>query len=81
MPPPFAPAGQRIGTTEYLAIREEVPIPWLEQHYNLVDLVLMQDSAPAHTAQQVQNLLKRKIPKFVPKKKWPPGSPDINPSD
>ena len=69
MPPPFAPAGQRIGTTEYLAILEEVLIPWLEQHYNPDDAVLVQDSAPAHTAQQVQNLPRRKIPKFVPEKK------------
>ena len=81
MPPHFAPAGQRIGTTEYLAILEEVPIPWLEQHYNPGDVVLVQDSTPAHTTQQVQNLLRRKIPKFVPKEKWPPSSPDLNPSD
>ena len=48
--------------------------------YNPDDVVLVQDSAPDHTTQQVQNLRRRKIPKFVPKKKWPPGSPDINPS-
>ena len=42
--------------------------------------LLVQDSAPAHTAQLVQNLLRRKIPKFVPKEKWPSSSPDLNPS-
>ena len=81
MPPHFVPAGQRIGTTEYLAILEEVLIPWLLQHYNLEDVVLVQDPAPAHTAHQVQDLLRRKIPKFVPKEKWPPSSPDLNPCD
>ena len=80
MPTHFVPAGERIGTTEYLTILEEVLIPWLEQHYNLDDVVLVQDSAPAHTAQQVQNLLRRKIPKFVPKKKWSPSSLILNPS-
>ena len=43
-------------------------------------MVLVQDSAQAHTAQLVQNLLRRKIPKFVPKEKWPSSSPDLNPS-
>ena len=81
MPPHFVPAGLRIGTTEYLAILEKVLIPWLEQHYSLEDVVLVQDSAPAHIAQQVQDLLRRKIPKFVPKEKWPPSSPDLNPCD
>ena len=81
MPPHFVPAGLRIGTTEYLGILEEVLIPWLEQYYSLEDVVLIQDSAQAHTAQQVQDLLRRKIPKFVPKEKWPPSSPDLNPCD
>ena len=81
MPPHFVPAGLRIGTTEYLAILEKVLIPWLEQHYSLEDVVLVRDSAPAHIAQQVQDLLRRKIPKFVPKEKWPPSSPDLNPCD
>ena len=79
MPPHFVPAGLRIGTNEYLAILEEVMIPWMEQHYSLDQVVLVQDSALAHTAREVQDLLKRKIPKFVPKEKWPPHSPDLNP--
>lgn len=81
MPPHFVPAGLRIGTNEYLTILEDVLIPWMEQHYSLDQVVLVQDSAPAHTAQAVQDLLKRKIPKFVPKEKWPPHSPDLNPCD
>ena len=81
MPPHFVPAGLRIGTTEYLTILEEVLMPWLEQNYSLEDVVLVQDSAPAHTARQVQDLLRRRIPRFVPKEKWPPSSPDLNPCD
>ena len=65
----------------YLNILEEVLTPWLEQHYNLEDVVLVQDSAPAHTAQRVQDLLKRKIPRFVPMEKWSPSSPDLNSCD
>ena len=65
----------------YLNILEEVLTPWLEQHYNLVDVVLVQDSAPAHKAQRIQDLLKRKIPRFVPMEKWSPSSPDLNSCD
>ena len=75
------PAGLRIGTTEYLIILEEVLLPCLEQQYNLEDVVLVRDFVPVHTAQPVQNLLKRRIPRFVPKENWPPSSPDFNPSD
>ena len=41
------------------------------------NVILAQDSVPAHTAQQVQDLLKRKIPKFMPKEKRF-SSPDLN---
>ena len=81
MPPHFVSAELRIGTTEYLIILEEVLIHWLEQHYHLEDMVLVQDSAPAHTAQRVQYLLKRKIPRFVPMEKWSPSSPQLNSCD
>ena len=40
-----------------------------------------QDGATPHTANSVQNLLSSKFgDKFVDKKKWPPRSPDLNPS-
>ena len=50
MPPHFVPAGLRIGTNEYLTILEEFLILWMEQHYSLDQVVLVQDSALAHTA-------------------------------
>ena len=81
MPPHFVPAGLRISTNEYITILEDVLIAWMEHHYSLDQVVLVQDSAPAHTATEVQDLLKRKISKFVPKEKWPHHSPDLNPSD
>ena len=81
MPPHFVPAGLRIGANEYLTILEEVLLPRMEQHYSPDQVVLVHDSALPHTAREVQDLLKRKIPKFVPKGKWPPHSPDPNPCD
>lgn len=79
--PHVVPAGLRIGTTDYLAILEEVLLPWLEQQYNLEDVVLVRDFVPVHIAQKGQNLLKRRIPSSVPTDNWPPSSPDFNPSD
>ena len=77
-PPPLVPTGLRIGTTEHLGIMEEVMVPGLGHRYTLKDMASMRDSEPASTAQKARNLLKRKIPKHVPKGVWPPSGPDIS---
>ena len=42
----------------------------------------MQDSAPSHHTNQVQNFLKQKLKsRFVKNTDWPPKSPDYNPLD
>ena len=42
----------------------------------------MQDSAPSHRANQVQNFVKQKLtPRFVKSTYWPPKLPDCNPLD
>ena len=81
MPPHFIPAGERIGAEEYLAILEEVLLPWMAKYYDLKKVTLVQDSAPAHASRRVQDFLSRKIPLYVPKDTWPPNSPDLNPCD
>ena len=50
IPPHFIPAGLRIDAKEYLAILQDVLIPWMEEYYSLDEVVLVQDSAPCHTA-------------------------------
>ena len=77
-PPSFVPTGLRIGTTEHLAIMEEVMVPGLGHRYTVKDMTSMWDSEPAPTAQKARNLLKRKIAKHVPKGAWPPSGPNIS---
>lgn len=81
MPPHFIPAGVRVDTEEYLNILEDSLIPWLEEHFNLDKVMLVQDSAPAHASLRVQDFLSRRIPLFVPKDVCPPNPPDLNPCD
>ena len=81
MPPHFIPAGVTIDTDEYLTILKESLIPWLMKYYDLNKVMLVQDSAPAHAAQRVQDFLSQKIPMYVPKDIWPSNSPDLNPCD
>ena len=38
-----------------------------------------QDSAPAHSAKETVDLLKRETPDFIPPSLWPSNSPDLNP--
>ena len=74
-PPSFVPTGLRIGTTEHLGIMEEVIVPGLGHRYTVKDMASMRDSEPAPTAQKARNLLKRKIPKHVPKGVMAPQRP------
>ena len=46
------------------------------------DFTFVQDSAPSHCVNQVQNFLKQKVKsRFVKNTDWPPKSPDCNPLD
>ena len=54
-------------------------IPAVEAMYPNKDFTFMQDSAPQHRANQVQNFLKQKLKsRFVKNTDWPPKSPDCN---
>ena len=44
-----------------------------------LEMVFMQDGAPAHTAQLTQQRCIEHLPGFLHKEEWPPNSPDLNP--
>ena len=59
-------------------LRNDV-IPAVEAMYPNKDFIFVQDSAPSHRANQVQNFLKQKLKsRFVKNTDWPPKSPDCN---
>ena len=43
--------------------------------------VFQQDSAPAHRARDIVQLLQQQTPEFIAPDLWPPNSPDLNPVD
>ena len=62
-------------------LRDDLITP-VEAMYPNKDFTFMQDSAPSHRANQVQNLLKQKLKStFVKNTDWPPKSPDCNSLD
>jgi len=81
MPPHFIQAGLKINTAEYLKILRDVLLPWIRKNFDPTQVMLIQDSAPAHGAKQVQAFLKENVPLFVPKDVWPSNSPDLNVCD
>ena len=54
----------------------------VEAMYPNKDFTFVQDSAPSHRANQLQNFLKQNLKsRFVNNTDWPPKSPDCNPLD
>ena len=47
----------------------------------VADYVYQQDGASCHTANVAQQYCADNFPDFIPKKDWPPNSPDLNPLD
>jgi len=43
--------------------------------------IFQQNSAPAHRAREMIELLSRASPDFIGPEMWPPNSPDLNPVD
>ena len=81
---PFFIGGNRIkmnGASYLKHLRDDL-IPAVEAMYPNKDFTFVQDSAPSHRANQVQNFLKQKLKsRFVKNTDWPPKSPDCNPLD
>jgi transposase len=82
MDPVYLPIGLRMGAKDYLElVLKPHVLPWIQENFDDDDnVVLMQDGAPCHTANLVQNWLRTRI-NFWPKDVWPPSSPDLNPLD
>ena len=81
---PFFVGGNRIkvNRASYLKHLRDDLIPAVEAMYLNKDFTFVQDSAPSHRANQVQNFLKQKLKsRFVKNTDWPPKSPDCNPLD
>ena len=81
MPPHFIEAGLKINTAEYLKILKDVLMPWIRRNFDPFKAMLVQDSAPAHGAKNVQDILKENLPLMVPNDIWPSSSPDLNVCD
>ena len=81
---PFFIGGNGIkvnGASNLKQLRDDL-IPAVEAMYPNKDFTFVQDSAPSHRANQVQNFLKQKLKsRFVKNTDWPPKSPDCNPLD
>ena len=78
----FLDSGTRINKDIYQrSILSEVLLPWSQQHFQGTHWTFQQDSAPCHTAGQVQQWMRTHFPDFIPPTLWPPYSPDLNPLD
>ena len=74
--------GIKVSGASYLKHLCDDLIPAVEAMYLNKDFTFVQDSAPSHCANQVQNFLKQKLKsRFVKNTDWPPKSPDCNPLD
>ena len=74
--------GIKLNGVSYLKHLRNDVIPAVEAMYLNKDFTFVQDSAPSHRANQVQNFLKQKLKsRFVKNTDWPPKSPDCNPLD
>ena len=74
--------GIKVNGASYLKHLHDDLILAVEAIYPNKDFTFVQDSAPSHQANQVQNFLKQKLKsRFVKKTDWPPKLPDCNPLD
>ena len=57
-------------------------LPACKSFYPRRNFIFMQDGAPSHTSNVVQELLKEELgSRFLDKTEWPPDSHDANPMD
>ena len=78
---PFFTGGNeiKVNGASYLKHLHDNLIPTVEAMYPYKDFTFVQDSAPSHRANQVQNFLKQKLkPSFVKNTDWDPKSSDCN---
>ena len=74
--------GIKVNGASYLKHLSDDLIPAAQAMHMNKDFTFVQDSAPLHRANQVQNFLKQKLKsRFIKNTDWPPKSPDCNPLD
>ena len=72
----------KVNGASYLKHLRDDSIPTVEALYPYKDFTFVQDSAPSHYANQVQNFLKQTLEsRFVKNTDWPTKSADCNPLD
>ena len=70
-------ADLKINTAEYMKIPKEALVSWIKKNYDPVKVMCIQDSAPAHVSNTVQNILKRELLVLAPWNIWHSCSPDL----
>ena len=74
--------GIKVNGASYLKHLRDDLIPAVETMHPNKGFTFVQDGAPSHRANQVQNFLKQKLKsRFVKNTDWPPKLPDCNPLD
>ena len=72
--------GIKVNGTSYMKHLRDVLIRPVEAMYPNKDFIFVQDTAPSHHTNQVQNSLKQKLKfRFVKNTTWPPKLPDYSP--
>lgn len=81
---PFFVGGSSLKTNSksYLKHLKEELVPAMKRLYPNNNFTFIQDSAPSHRANIIQNYLRDELKsRFVANTAWPPSSPDCNPLD
>ena len=74
--------GLIVNAKRYKTHLEKELLPNIESIMKRKDWIFIEDSAPSHRANLVQDFLSEKLSKrFVKYSEWPPTSPDCNPLD
>ena len=74
--------GLKVNAKRYKTHLEKELVPYIESMMTRKDWIFIQDSAPSHRENLVQDFLLEKLNKrFVKYSEWPPTSPDCNPLD
>lgn len=69
---------QQVYRTEIL---EPLRDAWAPALFGDDSWTFQQDSAPAHSANNIQKWCRENFPNFIPSTEWPPNSPDLSPLD
>ena len=74
--------GLKVNVKTYKKHLEKQLFPEVDRLMNGTSWIFLQDSAPSHRSNLVQNFLKEKLgSKFIKHIEWPPSSPYCNPLD